>query len=111
VTTTHELARLLLAGPDVRVVVDGYEGGYSDPRVHGAVVRLGEGGSHDGDHGDDWGMCDEGDSPPVPQPGGVAAVLISRNDYDRCGLASESYADALAAVERAKDAHYTEALR
>ena len=28
--TTHELARKLLEGPDVRVVVRGYEGGVND---------------------------------------------------------------------------------
>lgn len=35
--TTHELAKKLLEGPDKRVVVDGYEGGYHD--LHPDYIR------------------------------------------------------------------------
>lgn len=52
--TTHQLARLLLAGPDVTVYVDGYEGDLEDvtlAQVRPARVERGagldeEGGEH-----------------------------------------------------------------
>ena len=57
--TSHDLARLLLAGPDVRVVVDGRDGGYDEPHLRAAAVALGRGDGYGGEHGDVWRVRSE----------------------------------------------------
>jgi hypothetical protein len=95
--TTHELAKVLLAGPDVPVVVDGYSGGYDSPHVQGAVVRPDEGdgargyeGLHSDVHSDDVRTTD------------TACVLLGREPYSEHSHASLTHADALTAVEAAR---------
>jgi hypothetical protein len=73
--TTHELARLLLAAPDVRVVVDGQDGGYDTPRVCGAILRPDAPGQGHDDH-----YRVHVRNEPL-QPGDVACVLLVGDDF------------------------------
>jgi len=92
--TTHDLARLLLAGPDVRVVVDGRDGGYDEPHLRAAVVALddGDGYGYGGEHGDVWRS--------EVLPSSVPCVLISRAPFVRLDhhCEAETFAEALVAV-------------
>lgn len=62
---------------DVRVVVDGYQGGYCDVSLCAPLVLLGEGHAHEGDH--DYGGHDL-----RPKPGAVRCLCLARDidQYD-----------------------------
>ena len=79
--TTHELAHLLLAGDDVPVLIDGYEGGLCDvaeERIFRGVVSFDvRDPTYRGPHGGTCGRFDDADD------GGNddrrVAVVISRS--------------------------------
>ena len=83
--TVGELIALLHSqDPDLRVVVDGYESGFSDVapnRVYPVRIVLGVGVSYGGDHSaerDYYGNVRSFD----PERERVTALVISRQDQD-----------------------------
>jgi hypothetical protein len=62
------------------------------------VVRLWQGGDYEGDHADVYVDAEDPHWEHAIHPGDVACVLISRDEYRDCSLASTDYAAAAAAV-------------
>lgn len=98
-TVDDLIAALRELPPDARVVVDGYEGGFDDPHILGAVVILGEDrGGYSGQHEEAYietdGTVQRVRSTDTP------CVLLSRSDYSEFDAGvTRTYADAVTAVE------------
>lgn len=72
--TVGELRAVLAAyADDVRVVVDGYEAGYSDVRVKASVLNLGDYQAYEGEHS----RHHEWDNPG----GGTPCLVLSRDGW------------------------------
>lgn len=88
--TNRELIAILTQyPPDMRVLVDGYEGDMDDPHVYPDVAGIGAGfGGHSGDHSALDGPPTEWDS---PAPTAEAVVRISRTaSRDKCWSADQA---------------------
>ena len=90
--TAHELAAMLLAGPDAPIVVAGQHGGYDTPRIHGAIIRPDTKGQTFDDHYGVHVLDEETESADL------ACVLLVGDDFPWI-VGLESHAEAVALLE------------
>ncbi len=91
--TVAELITLLQAcPPDARVVVDGYEGGYDEPRVRGDVMTPDQISGYEGEHAE-AGLWKK----RLPRTT-IPVVVVSRDDINDTENELPDYAAAVTAL-------------